>query len=262
MRLLAVSAGTIRWARHVTAGSIDVAVTMASLAVLLALVQPAALLASPAAKQQHDVLMIAIDDMRNEQGCYGCEYMKTPAMDALAAKSMVMERMYTGIALCSPSRTTLLTSRRPDTSRVWLISGTEYWRVSGGNFTTLPQYFKGAGYLSLGTGKIFHPGAPSGGDDAKYSWSQECLPYKDQFGNPHQTAGAGGHGYSGPAMQKFVNVTDDEMGEGLLATNGVRLLNLVKERRASGDATPFFVAVGFVSARCIISSSFSVSFLH
>lgn len=67
---------------------------------------------------------------------------------------MVMEHMYTGIALCAPSRTILLTSRRPDTSRVWTITGREYWRVSGGNFTTLPQYFKDvAGYVSLGTGK-------------------------------------------------------------------------------------------------------------
>ena len=94
--------------------------------------------------------------MRNEQGFYGCDYMHTPHMDALAAKSMVMEHMYTGIALCAPSRTILLTGRRPDTSRVWTITGREYWRVSGGNFTTLPQYFKDtAGYVSLGTGKIF-----------------------------------------------------------------------------------------------------------
>jgi iduronate 2-sulfatase len=48
-------------------------------------------------------------------------------------------------------------------------------------------------------------------------------------------------------MQKFVNVTDDEMGEGQLAAHGVGLLKLVQARRnASNDAAPpFFVAVGF-----------------
>ena len=104
---------------------------------------------------------IAIDDMRNEQGCYGCDYMHTPHMDALAAKSVVFERMYTGVAVCAPSRTILLTSRRPDTTRVWNINTCEYWRVSGGNFTTLPQYFKDeGGYLTLGTGKSEPPLPP------------------------------------------------------------------------------------------------------
>ena len=109
-------------------------VATAAAALLLCAVTTATAAVDPRKPEKHvDVLMIAIDDMRNEQGLYGCKYMKTPHMDALAARSMVMERMYTGIALCSPSRTTLLTSRRPDTSRVWLISGTEYWRISGGN---------------------------------------------------------------------------------------------------------------------------------
>ncbi len=101
---------------------------------------------------KRDVIMIAVDDMRPELHCYGCEYMKTPNMDALAAESVVMDRMYTGLALCAPSRTIFLTSRRPDTSRVWTISPNQYWRKSGGNFTTLPQTFKERGYLTIGTG--------------------------------------------------------------------------------------------------------------
>jgi hypothetical protein len=104
--------------------------------------------------QKKDVIMIAIDDMRPELHCYGCDYMHTPNMDALAAESVVMDRMYTGLALCAPSRTIFLTSRRPDTSRVWTISPNQYWRKSGGNFTTLPQTFKDRGYLTIGTGKV------------------------------------------------------------------------------------------------------------
>lgn len=61
---------------------------------------------------------------------------------------------YTGIALCAPSRTLFLTTRRADTSKVWLISPNEYWRRSGGNFTSLPQHFRENGYLTLGTGKV------------------------------------------------------------------------------------------------------------
>ena len=49
---------------------------------LLVLAAPAlAAAAAPAPARKRDVLMIAIDDMRPEQGCYGCDYMHTPHMD-------------------------------------------------------------------------------------------------------------------------------------------------------------------------------------
>ena len=50
--------------------------------------------------------------------------------------------------------------------------GGEYWRTEGGNFSSLPQYFKDQGYLSIGMGKIYHPGAEAGNDDP-ISWSED-----------------------------------------------------------------------------------------
>lgn len=190
--------------------------------------------------KKHDVLMIAVDDLRPELGCYGCSYMKTPHIDALAHESMVFDRMYTGIALCSPSRTLFLTSRRADTSRVWTINAAEYWRRSGGNFTSLPQYFKENGYITFGTGKIFHPGAPSNGSDAEYSWSPGCLPYKNTFKEP-----TGEGEYSSPAVHPFFNFTDDQMAEGQVASNAIRLMDMINNKRKSGDQRPFFMAAGF-----------------
>ena len=91
-------------------------------------------------------------------------------MDTLALESKVFDRMYTGIALCAPSRTLFLTSRRADTNRVWNIAPDEYWRRSGGrDIASLPQYFKERGYITFGTGKIFHPGGPSNNSDQLYS---------------------------------------------------------------------------------------------
>ena len=113
--------------------------------------------------------------MRPEQGAYGCEYMVTPHIDRLAEDSVVFDHMYTTQAVCCPSRTSLLTSRRPDTSRIWGNSGTDMWRLQGGNFTSLPQHFRDAGYIVLGTGKIYHP-VPAMNYDSKYSWSPEALP--------------------------------------------------------------------------------------
>ena len=201
-----------------------------------------------------DVIMIAVDDMRPELNCYGCEYMKTPNMNALAAESVTFDRMYTGLALCAPSRTIFLTTRRPDTSRVWTISPKQYWRVSGGNFTTLPQTFKERGYLTIGTGKIFHPGGPSNNSDAEYSWSHEALDmtidgepcpkltcYINTF--PEITE----HNdsiYTSPAVHPQ-NCTPDASGEGLLANHMVSMLELIASKRKGGDKRPFFFAAGF-----------------
>jgi iduronate 2-sulfatase len=194
--------------------------------------------------------MIAADDMRPELGCYGCTHMKTPHLDALAQDSLVFDRAYVAVAWCSPSRTALLTSRRADTSRTWSVVPTEYWRQRGGNFTTLTQHFVERGFLALGMGKIFHPGAASGNNDVRYSWSPESLPY-DGDGTSCPTGGPDPavadsipqpNAMGGPAMSPAAN------GDTALAGCGVRTINQLAAKRKSGvDKRPFFLAVGFVS---------------
>ena len=118
------------------------------------------------------------DDLRPDLGCYANAHAgfispvgteNTPNIDKLAADSILFEKAFVQQALCSPSRTSLLTSRRPDTTRVTDI--TNYFRDIGGNFTTIPQFFKELGYNSIGMGKIFHSGEASGGDNDGYSWT-------------------------------------------------------------------------------------------
>jgi len=125
-----------------------------------------------------NVLFIMADDLRPDLGCYANAHAgfispvgteNTPNIDKLAADSILFEKAFVQQALCSPSRTSLLTSRRPDTTRVTDI--TNYFRDIGGNFTTIPQFFKELGYNSIGMGKIFHSGEASGGDNDGYSWT-------------------------------------------------------------------------------------------
>ena len=75
---------------------------------------------------------------------------------AQASRSVVFDRTYVQVAVCAASRTALLTSRWPDTSKTWTIEDDQYWRFTAGNFTTLPQMFLEAGYTTIGMGKIFH----------------------------------------------------------------------------------------------------------
>ena len=176
-----------------------------------------------------NVLFIAIDDLRPELGTYGMNYIKSPNIDKLAAQSLVFERAYCQVALCSPSRASLLTGRRPDTNHVWKIATDEYWRRYT-NATTIPQYFKENGYISAGMGKIFHPGAPSGNDDRQYSWS---VPY---FHAPADTANKSWHVFD-------TNVTN--LQDGKIAEYATYTMKQIKENRTKGDNRPFFLAVGF-----------------
>ena len=106
-----------------------------------------------------NVLFIVSDDLRPSLGCYGVDSLiKTPNIDRLASRSVLFKTAAAQQAVCAPSRTSFLTSRRPDTTLLYTNKGGMYWRENAGNFTTLPQHFKDAGYFSFSVGKIFHPG--------------------------------------------------------------------------------------------------------
>ena len=98
--------------------------------------------------RRKNVLFLVSDDMRPNLGAYyGPDFpspvhpkMHSPHLDKLASRSLLMKRAYVQQSLCSPSRTSLLTGRRPDTTHVYDL--VNYFRKVGGNFTTIPQYFK------------------------------------------------------------------------------------------------------------------------
>ena len=185
----------------------------------------------PAAGQKKNVLFIAVDDLRPELGAYGIDFVKSPNIDKLASRSIVFERAYCQVAVCSPSRASLLTGRRPDSNHVWRIAADEYWRPIT-NATTIPQYFKENGYVSAGMGKIFHPGAPSGNDDVPYSWS---VPYFHAPDDPLT-----------PRNSWHIFDTDDSnLRDGKIANYAISTLNEIKQNRSKGDNRPFFLAVGF-----------------
>lgn len=105
-----------------------------------------------------NVLLIISDDLRPAFGAYGYSAAYTPHIDRLLNQSSVFLNAHAQQALCGPSRTSILVSRRPDSLGVYDQHG-PYWRMKH-NYTTLPQYFKQNGYHTVSLGKIFHPGKP------------------------------------------------------------------------------------------------------
>jgi arylsulfatase A len=61
-----------------------------------------------------NVVLIVIDDLgRNDLGCYGSTYFKTPNIDALAGDGARLTQAYAACPVCSPTRAALMTGKYP-----------------------------------------------------------------------------------------------------------------------------------------------------
>jgi len=184
-----------------------------------------------------------------------------------------MQHAYVQIAVCGPSRASMLTGRRPDTTHVGVGLGPA--GMIGGwcwcqrtkckkddMFMTLPTYFRQNGYTTAGNGKLFHPDACGGmtpwsnfgfkhsqGDDPR-AWSEpyyaEANRTQEQWGSipgPHDPV------FNGTAGLSFMEspLSDEEETDGILATNAVeRFANFSRDGVGKkGSNKPFFHSVGF-----------------
>ena len=95
-----------------------------------------------------------MDDLRPELGAYGRSEIHSPNIDRLASEGLLFERAYVQQAVCSPSRTSLLTGLRPDATQVWDLQ--THFRDTVPDVVTLPQHFKQNGYHAEWWGKIYH----------------------------------------------------------------------------------------------------------
>ncbi len=201
--------------------------------------------AKPAAAKPN-VLFIAVDDLRPEMGCYGNTVVKTPNLDRLAARGMTFTRAYCQQAVCSPSRSSLLTGRRPDATKVWDLE--THFRTALPDAVTLPQHFKANGYHTAALSKVFHRGFEDG-----RSWSEPHWYPNGQTVDTDPTdwtkrvvkkygpgVDAKAEDGKGPAFEASAKA-DDELPDGFTAAEAVKRLKELK-----GKEKPFFLAVGFL----------------
>ncbi|MGI9471238.1 MAG: sulfatase [Rubripirellula sp.] len=184
-----------------------------------------------------NILFIAVDDLRPTIGCYGDSTALTPNLDRLASRGTTFTRAYCQQAVCSPSRLSLLTGRRPDTTRVWDL-GTHF-RQALPDVVTLPQFFRQAGYHTQSIGKIFHGNGKPAKDDI--SWSES--PIHDVVRDP-KLRYASQQNLSGAGLKRdsfeSADVPDDAYADGLACRAALKYL-----RQRSAREEPFFLAVGF-----------------
>jgi iduronate 2-sulfatase len=188
--------------------------------------------ASVADEPRPNVLFIMADDFRVELGASGSAAL-TPNLDRLAKAGIQFERAYCQQALCNPSRSSMLTGRRPDTLRLW-HNGTHFREITP-DVTTLPLWFKQHGYTTRCVGKIYHNWHTKEKGDRR-SWVPEFLHYAN---HGEQAAGEGHASRSRDRAEVRVpRVPDEAYFDGRVAAEAVRVMAEVK-------GGPFFLAVGF-----------------
>ena len=116
---------------------------------------------SLSAQTQPNVVILLADDLGyNDVGCYGGP-VKTPAIDQLAKDGVRFTDFYSGCAVCSPSRATLLTGRHH------IRTGVYSWINDEGQNShlllrerTIAEILKDRGYSTAHIGK-WHLGLPT-----------------------------------------------------------------------------------------------------
>lgn len=112
----------------------------------------------------NNVLFMIIDDLRPMLGCYGISEMHTPNIDSFSKRGTLFNRAYCQYPLCNPSRASILTGLRPETTDVD-NNNLDYKRTVP-NAVDMMQYFNNHGYDTHTIGKVKHysggfPGGPS-----------------------------------------------------------------------------------------------------
>lgn len=196
-----------------------------------------------AAPVRPNVLFIAVDDMNADLACYGNPQVKSPNIDRLAKMGTRFERAYCQYPLCSPSRTSLMTGLRPDTTQVFDLK--KHFRQTLPDVVTLAQLFKNNGYYAARVGKIYHYGNPGDigtpGLDDPASWNHTVNP----AGRDKTTLELDVINYTparrlGSAMGFLSDKdgADEEHTDGKVATETIKLLE-------ANQGRPFFLACGF-----------------
>lgn len=107
-----------------------------------------------------NVLFIAADDLNDWIGCLGGHpQVKTPNLDALAARGTLFTNAHTQAPLCNPSRTSLLLGLRPSSTGICGLAPGARSIEALRTRTSLPQAFGKAGYRTSTCGKIWHDGS-------------------------------------------------------------------------------------------------------
>ncbi|SMP47526.1 iduronate 2-sulfatase [Neorhodopirellula lusitana] len=210
-----------------------------------------------------NVLLICVDDLRPELGCYGKDYIQSPHIDSLASQGRLFERHYVQAPTCGASRFAMLTGRYGPSDnnaifkRADAIAKSATAQSSGQSTAvppSLPAWFRQHGYTTVSVGKVsHHPGGAGGKDwddesqlEMPMSWDRHLLP-----AGPWQHPRGAMHGLAhgeirndASKMDVFQSAEgpDSIYPDGLIVDQALGQM----DQLAADPSAPFLLAVGII----------------
>jgi uncharacterized sulfatase len=191
-----------------------------------------------------NVLFIAIDDLTCCLGCYGNKQVKSPNLDKFATTAVRFDRAYTQFPLCGPSRCSLMTGLRPDTTKLYGNSMSTPIRHYYPNIVTLPLMFRTNGYFAGRVGKIYHYGVPgqigTSGIDDPPSWVRVVNPKGLDREDENEVIMTVPNKNKGGTLcwMQMKRGGDEDQTDGKVAEETIKMIEENKDK-------PFFIGCGF-----------------
>jgi arylsulfatase A-like enzyme len=172
---------------------------------------------------RRNVLLVLVDDLNARVGAWGAPVV-TPAIDRLAARGVRFDRAYVQVAMCSPSRVSMLTGWRPERTGVW----TNVDAARPEEAVPLQEHFAAHGAVTAAVGKVLH-------FPERFRWDVR----EEHPEGAEEEAEEGARGGTLRELWTKATGTDLDQPDGRRARRAASLLERYRRR-------PFFLAVGLV----------------
>ncbi|XP_071452604.1 arylsulfatase B-like [Hetaerina americana] len=204
--------------------------------------------AAPQQKKPNIIIMLADDMGWNDVGFHGSNQIPTPNIDALAYDGIILNQHYVP-ALCTPSRSALLTGKHPIHTGMQhlVILEPEAWGLPLKE-KTMPQYLRDVGYVTRAIGK-WHLGFFKKeytpiyrGFDSHYGYWNGYHDYYDH------TVEATFRPWRGYDMRRDLDVDWDAVGQystDLFTAEAVR--TILNHDTTSAEARPLFMYIAHLA---------------
>ena len=228
---------------------------------LFMMVSCASILLNVNAHERSNILLICIDDLRPELGCYGVDYVVSPNIDRIASEGRIFSKHYVQAPTCGASRYALLTGQVGGPSNAALFDRAEKIREEKQTVpSSMPAWFRQHGYTTVSVGKVSHHPGGRGGDrwddsselEMPLSWDRHLLapgPWQDPRGWMHGLAnGEIRIDAKTPKGTVEMDVFQSFDGEDHVYPDGSNTDKAIEELNtlAKNDSQPFFLAVGIL----------------
>lgn len=173
-----------------------------------------------------NILMIIVDDLRPQLGCYGHKETYSPNIDRIAAEGTLFENAYVQVPVCGASRASLMTGLYPTANR--FVTYYSSVNIDAPEVIDIPGHLKSHGYSTISNGKIYHQK-----EDCTNSWDEISRPADFRVYLDPDKAEA-------RAAYEYEDVEDDAYPSGKMANKIIQDLQSAKK-----TGQPFFITAGF-----------------